>query len=62
MGQGWCTELAKELDFDFSMGVYAHSMMGEMSLAEVNEWFDVWQQSFCCYAQMDVFNLTVTPD
>lgn len=62
VGQGWCTELAKELDFNFSMNVYSHSLIGEMSAAEVNEWFEVWQQSFCCYAQMDVFTLTVTPD
>ena len=54
--------MAKELDFDFSMGEYTHSLMGKMSLTEVHEWFDVWQQSFCCYAQMDVFTLTVTPD
>ncbi|WP_429219019.1 DUF2787 family protein [Aeromonas veronii] len=37
VGQGWCTELAKELDFDFSMGEYTHSMMGEISPTEVNE-------------------------
>lgn len=62
VGQGWRTELAKELDFDFSIEEYTHSMMGEISPTEVNEWFDVWQQSFCCYVQMDVFTLTVTPD
>jgi len=62
VGQGWCAELAKELDFDFSMGVYSHSLMGEMSAADVNEWFEVWQLNFCSYAQMDVFTLTVTPD
>ncbi|MFM4995568.1 DUF2787 family protein [Aeromonas sanarellii] len=62
IGQGWCAELAKELDFDFSMEEYTHSLMGEMSLAEAHEWFELWQLNFCCYVQMDVFTLTVTPD
>ncbi|MGL5038154.1 MAG: DUF2787 family protein, partial [Aeromonas sp.] len=40
VGQGWCVELAKELDFDFSMGSFTHSLFGEIPLAELNEWFD----------------------
>ncbi|MGL5036656.1 MAG: DUF2787 family protein, partial [Aeromonas sp.] len=62
VGQGWCVELAKELDFDFSMGSFTHSLFGEIPLAELNEWFDSWQQGFCCYVEMEVFTLTVTPD
>lgn len=62
VGQGWSVELAKELDFDFSRGEYTHVLIGELSRSEVNEWFDVWQRSFCCYVQMEVFTLTVTPD
>ncbi len=62
VGQGWCTELAKELDFDFGQQEFHHGMLGEIPLADLDEWFGLWQQNFCCYAQMEVFTLTVTPD
>ena len=62
VGQGWCTELAKELDFDFGQQEFHHGMLGEILASDLNEWFGLWQENFCCYAQMEVFTLTVTPD
>lgn len=53
-------ELAKELDFDFEVGIFEH--FGVMyALHEGRELFKVWMSNFIEYHKMDVYTATVRP-
>lgn len=59
MGQ-W--ELVKELDFDFSSGVF-QSISGVLVIEAAVEFYPIWEQNFLCYWQeLEVFNVIVSPD
>ncbi|WP_417228248.1 DUF2787 family protein [Amphritea sp.] len=62
VGQGWCSELAKELDFDFESGVFYALDLPRQDLANCAEFYALWQDNFLAYNQMGVFDVTVTVD
>lgn len=53
-------ELAKELDFDFSLGLFQHCGM-EFPIAEAKEMFTIWQENFLSYIRMGAYAVTVVP-
>lgn len=53
-------ELAKELDFDFSQGIFQHFGI-EFEIAEAKEVFSLWQDNFLAYVRMDAYTITVVP-
>ena len=58
-GCGDMAELVKEVDFDFSTGVFEH--FGRVYAIDAGlELFEVWQQNFCHYYQGSIYNVTVT--
>jgi hypothetical protein len=59
VGAGWDVELAKELDFDFSCGLFQQYGM-DYPIAKGRELFDLWQQNFCSYVAMGLFQISVS--
>ncbi len=53
-------ELAKELDFDFSLQLF-QQMGTDYPLHMGAGLFQVWQQNFCAYYDMGVYQVTVEP-
>ncbi len=61
VGQGNMAELAKEIDFDFASGIYQH--FGRCySIEQGIELFELWNQNFCAYYEMGVFQVTVSSE
>lgn len=60
VGQGWCSELAKELDFDFESGDFYALDLPRQDLANCTEFYALWQDNFLAYNRMGVFDVTVT--
>lgn len=55
-------ELVKELDFDFSCGVF-QSISGLLVIEAAAELYPIWEQNFLCYWQeMDAFNVSISTD
>lgn len=55
-------ELVKELDFDFSCGVF-QSISGLLVIEAAAELYPIWEQNFVCYWQeMDAFNVSISTD
>ncbi|WP_351010229.1 DUF2787 family protein [Shewanella sp. S1-58-MNA-CIBAN-0166] len=60
-GSGY-SELVKELDFDFSFGVF-QSINGEILIEAAKEFYPIWEQNFVCYWQdLDTFEVSITAD
>ena len=58
-GCGDMAELVKEVDFDFSSGVFQH--FDRIYAIECGlELFQVWQQNFCHYYHTGIYEVTVT--
>lgn len=53
-------ELAKELDFDFSLGLFQHFGV-EYPLASGREMFTLWESNFLAYHRMEAYTLSVEP-
>lgn len=62
VGQGWCSELAKELDFDFESGDFYVLGFPRQDLANCAEYYALWQDNFLTYNRMGVFDVSVTVD
>lgn len=58
VGLGPYAELAKELDFDFSLGLFQHFGY-EFPISEGAEMFAIWQKNFVSYYRMGVFQVQV---
>ena len=58
VGSGYYSELEKELDFDFSLGLL-QQFGTEYPIEHAYELFAIWQQNFCTYYQHGVFTVTV---
>ena len=59
VGSGDMVELAKELDFDFSNGLL--EQMGRCyPIEQAWELFKIWQQNFCAYYDMDIFEVEIS--
>ena len=56
-GDGHYAELCKELDFDFSYGLF-QQMGRDYPLHEGAELFSIWQANFCAYYQAGVFEVS----
>ena len=51
-------ELAKELDFDFQLNLFFQNEH-EYPIAQATEIFQLWEQNFCSYYEMEVYQVTV---
>ena len=58
VGIGPFAELAKEIDFDVSLGLFQH-FGREFRLVAGEELFAIWQENFVTYHQMGVYSVTV---
>ena len=58
-GAGQYAELAKEIDFDFSLGLFQH-MGREFPIRRGKDLFELWQENFISYHQMAVYAVEVT--
>lgn len=59
-GIGPYAELVKDLDFDFSAGVF-QTQYGYYRIEEATEIYPVWEQNFCCYRnEFDVYTCQVS--
>ncbi|NDY74252.1 hypothetical protein DO021_20490 [Desulfobacter hydrogenophilus] len=56
---GYPAELAKDIDFDFSMGV-TQCYGQEYSICQNQTLFNIWQENFCCYYDMGIYKISVT--
>lgn len=59
VGQSPYDELAKEIDFDISLGVFQH-FGREFPLHTGRELYVVWQENFVSYFAMGVFQVTAS--
>ena len=55
---GYPPELVKELDFDFSVGIFQH-MGQEFPIGNNPSLFCLWQCNFCAYHSMGAFTVAV---
>lgn len=62
VGTGWAAELAKELDFDFTNGLFGMVHFPDRPIIGSKDLFNLWQTNFVEYVDMDVFKITVTSD
>lgn len=62
VGQGWDTELAKELDFDLTQGCFQLQSFQPVPIAESVDIFESFQRNLIAYYEMDVFNVSVKLD
>ncbi len=60
VGMGEMAELAKELDFDFSQGMF-QQFGAHFNIRRGREIFQVWQQNFCTYYASGVYEVSVVP-
>jgi hypothetical protein len=61
-GLGQDAELSKELDFNFLDGEHYLQGCGPLPMADAQELFNMWQNSFLAYAQLGFFTVTVNGD
>lgn len=59
VGYGGYEELVKELDFDFSLGLF-QQFDRCYPIERARETFLIWQQNFCAYYRMDVYQVQIT--
>jgi len=59
VGQGGYAELVKELDFDFSLGLFQH-MGRDFPLEQGAELFKIFQSNFCSYYKSGVYEVEVS--
>ena len=59
VGAGPFAELAKELDFDCSLGLF-QTMGREFPLEQGNDLFQLWQRNFCDYYRSGVYAVEVS--
>ena len=57
-GQDFC----KEIDFDFSRGVFCHLYTGESPIDQGAELFKLWCDNFIGYYKSGVYSVSVTTD
>ena len=58
VGTGACTELAKALDFEFSLGIF-QQFDRVYPIETAVEVFQLWQQNFCHYYNNGIYDVTV---
>lgn len=54
-------ELAKEIDFDISLSLFQH-FGREFPIKAGQELFKIWQENFCSYYQMGVYEVSIQAD
>ncbi len=59
VGYGGYEELVKELDFDFSLGLF-QQFDRCYPIESAREMFLMWQQNFCAYYHMGVYQVQIT--
>tara|TARA_R110001583_G_C5459086_1_gene391714 strand:- start:107 stop:520 length:414 start_codon:yes stop_codon:yes gene_type:complete len=60
VGSGYCAEVAKDLDFDFSLGVF-QNLHGVYPIEQAIEMFQIWESNFVYYAMVQkVFTIEIT--
>ncbi len=58
-GSGDMAELDKDIDFDFTSGIFQY-VGGIYPIEQGLELFEVWQQNFCAYYEMGVFEVEIS--
>ncbi|GFO62329.1 DUF2787 family protein [Geomonas paludis] len=53
-------ELVKEIDFDFSLGLFQH-LGREFPIQAVRELFRLWESNFIAYYEMGVYTVSAEP-
>lgn len=53
-------ELGKELDFDFSLGLFQHFGV-EYPISSGRELFSLWESNFLAYHQMKAYTVSIEP-
>jgi hypothetical protein len=62
VGTGWDRELAKEIDFDLQAGICEIRFCKPIPIAEAGDLFNMFQENFLAYYQMDIFTTTIALD
>jgi hypothetical protein len=62
VGTGWDRELAKEIDFDLQAGICEMRFCKPIPIAEAGGLFNMFQENFLAYYQMDIFTTKITLD
>lgn len=60
VGSGYCAELVKDVDFDFTNGVCYHLYVGTHSLDDTKDFYQLWESNFISYVEMGVFKTSVS--
>jgi len=60
VGSGYSAELVKDVDFDFCNKVCYHLYAGAQPLADVADFYELWESNFISYVEMDVFKVKVS--
>jgi len=59
VGGGYCPELVKALDFDFTSSVFQNEY-GTAPLESMDELFQIWQQNFLSYFALGVYEVSIS--
>ncbi len=62
VGMGQEVELVKEIDFDFTNQVFGHLYSPDRPIAEGSDLFEIWQENYLAFVDMEVFTVTITTD
>ncbi|GAA6170741.1 hypothetical protein NBRC116592_04110 [Colwellia sp. KU-HH00111] len=57
VGSGYCAELVKDVDFDFTNKVCYHLYAGAQPLADIIYFYELWERNFISYVEMGVFKV-----
>ncbi len=62
VGNGYMAELAKDLDFNFEVGIF-QNLHGVYPIEQAIEVYMLWEKNFMCYADdLKVFDITISVD
>jgi hypothetical protein len=59
---GQDAELVKEIDFDFSCGIFGHLYMTDKPIIDGYDLYNIWEMNFLTYAEMDIVTVTISLD
>ncbi|MBL4682555.1 MAG: DUF2787 family protein [Pseudomonadales bacterium] len=62
VGLGQDAELVKEIDFDFSCGIFGHVYCPDKPIEVGYHLYSIWEMNFLSYVEMDIFTVTISED
>ena len=60
VGSGYCAELVKDVDFDFTNKVCYHLYVGAQPLIDIIDFYELWESNFISYVEMGVFKVKIS--